>query len=326
MPEAVAPAAPTQTAPSTAKPPAQKLDEGAPKEPPKTEQPTGDDPRELWKKAVKGKAIKHKGVEKPLEEFDPDEAAEMIRRGYGASELVAEAKKRTEQAEKVLSLKKAIEEGDDDAALRAVYELGGERGLKLLDKLRAQVAQRQQETEQMTPREREMAERAARAEEQAAELAREKAAREEAEAKKADEQEMLRTRQEGLQKTQEVLKLVKGFPVEKAEMVLPYVARAWREVLETGAELGRDVPPEAIVKRAEQLFRQSTSGFYAALSPAEQFEFLGEEAVAKLSAELVRRRRGGVAKPAVAAQAPKTKPTGDGRELVGLGDPRYLMR
>jgi len=324
-----APAAPqTPTQPAAPKPAAQPKAPPAPTEPkdakaPETSEPQ-EDPRELWKKAVKGKAIKHKGVEKHLEELDPDEATEMIRRGYGASEMVSEAKKTREQAEQILNLKRAISEGDDDAALQAIYELGGERGIKLLDKLRVQMAQQQEEVEQMTPRERAAREEAQRAKDELTKYQREKAEREAAEARKQDELETATTKRDGMSKVSEVLKLTKGWPAEKGEMVLPFVARAWREAILTGGELGRDVPPEAIVKRAEQLFRQQTSGFYSALSPTEQFEFLGEEAVEALSRELVRRRRGAPAAKPATSTAPKK--TDGGRELIPLGDPRYLMR
>lgn len=321
-----APQAPTQQQPAAPKPPTPA--KAPPSEPKDVKAPEStepqEDPKDLWKKAMKGKVFKHKGVEKHIEELDPDEATEMLRRGYGASELVSEAKKTREQAEQVLSLKKAIAEGDDDAALQAIYELGGERGIKLLDKLRVQMAQQQEEVEQMTPRERAAREEAQRAKEELTKYQREKAEREATEARKQEEVEAATTKRDGMAKVSEVLKLTKGWPAEKGEMVLPFVARAWREAIVTGGELGRDVPPEAIIKRAEQLFRQQTSGFYGALSPTEQFEFLGEEAVEALSRELVRRRRGAPAAAAKPASSPK-KAEG-GRELIPLGDPRYLMR
>ena len=329
MADAPAPAAAPQQQPSQPQqksppPPESKADAKEPKAPPPAAEQSQEDSRELWKRAVKGKSIKHKGTERQLEELDPDEATEMIRRGFGASELVSEAKKTREQAEQVLSLKKAIAEGDDDAALQAIYELGGDRGIKLLDKLRTQMAQQQEEVEQMTPRERAAREEAERAKQELTKYQREKAEREAAEAKKQDEIEAANTKRDGMAKVSEVLKLTKGWPVEKGEMVLPFVARAWREAIVTGGELGRDVPPEAIIKRAEQLFRQHTSGFYSALSPVEQFEFLGEEAVEALSRELVRRRRGAPAAASKPAGAAPKKSDG-GRELILLGDPRYLM-
>ncbi|MDP2271264.1 MAG: hypothetical protein Q8K32_11070 [Archangium sp.] len=332
MPEAIAPvvAPPANTAPAkpvipskpapAAKAPTEAADGKAPAE---TE---GDDvdPKDLWKKATKGRTFKHKGAEKSLEELDPDEAAEYIRRGYGASEMVAEAKKTQSEASKILDLKKAIAEGDDDAALEAIMEIGGKRGLQLLDKLRQSMAAQEEEDAGLTDKERAAMQRAQAAEQKAAELERAEQKRAQEEEQKQYQREEVQTKTEALGKVSELMKLIKGFPPEKKDLLGPYVARAWREAIETGAELGKDVSPEAIIKRAEKLFRGSTSDFYGKLSPTEQFEFLGEEAVAKLSAELVRRRRGGAtaAKPV----PPAPKKTDTGREAPELGDPRYLMR
>lgn len=290
---------------------------------PKT--PAADvDPKDLWRKAVKGKTFTHKGAAKNLEELDPDEATEMIRRGYGASELVKEAKTKSEQAEQVLNLKKAIAEGDDEAALSAVWELAGERGLKLLDRLRGDMAKQQEQDATLTEKERAAIQRAAAAEQRAAELERAEQKRAKDAEEQSFKQEETRTKTEGLAKVGELMKVVKGFPQEKADVLLPFVARAWREAIETGAELGRDVKPEAIITRAEKLFRASTSDFYGKLSPTEQFEFLGEEAVMKLSNELVRRRRGAPSAAKAAPAAPKK--TESTREAPQLGDPAYLRR
>ena len=304
----------------------------APSKPPAAEtkpgdavnEPAGDDvdPRDLWRKATKGRTFKHRGAEKSLEELDPDEATEMIRRGYGASEMVAEAKKTQGEAAKILALKQAISEGDDNAALDAIMEIGGERGLKLLDKLRAQMAQQDEESAGMTDRERAASQRAQAAEQRAQQLERAQAEHAKQQKQQQYAAEEAHVKQEGLQKVGELLKLAKDFPPERAELLMPFVARAWREAIETGAELGRDVNPEAIIKRAEKLFRGSTSDFYGKLSPAEQFEFLGEKAVMRLSGELVRRRSGARVAPAPTA-AQKT-PEARGPDM--LGDPRYLRR
>lgn len=326
MPEAiapvVAPAAPVTAAPAKAAPAKQPLDA---KEPVAAEAKSDDvDPKDLWKKAVKGRTFKHKGADKNLEDLDPDEAVEMLRRGYGASELVAESKKTKAEAEKILNYKKAIEEGDDNAALEAIMEIGGPRGLKLLDKLRQQMAEQQESEESLTETERAAMRRAQAAEQRAAELERAEAKRAEETEQQQWKREEAQTKTEAMGKVNELMKLIKNFPPEKSDLLKPFVARAWRECIEAGDEIGRDVTPEALMKRAEKLFRGSTSDFYAKLSPSEQFEFLGEEAVRKLSSELVRRRNGvpAPARPVVAPSAKKDSP----REAPQLGDPRYLMR
>lgn len=282
------------------------------------------DPRDLWRKATSGKTFKHKGAEKKLEELDPDEAFEMIRRGYGASELVNEAKKTQTEAQKILAAKKAIAEGDDDAALEAILELGGKRGIQLLDRLRSEMAERAKEEETLTPKERELAARLQKTEEEAAQLKRDQQKRQKDEEERSFKAEEAKTKTEALGKVNELFKLLKGFPAEKKDLLGPFVARAWREAIETGAELGRDIDAEAIIKRAEKLFRGSTSDFYGKLSTNEQFDFLGEEAVRKLSIELVRRTKG-APKPAAPAAVPAKKPDST-REAPQLGDPRYLNR
>lgn len=332
MPEAVIappPAAPTGKPAATvtsAKPPP-----GADGKPPASteapkDSPAADDvdPKDLWRKAVKGKTFKHKGADKNLEELDPDEATEMIRRGYGASELVAESKKTKAEADKILGLKKAIEEGDDNAALEAILEIGGKRGLKLLDQLRTQMAQREEEESTLTAAEKAAVQRATAAEEKLAELERAEQKRTKDEEQKQYQREEAQTKTEAMGKVNELMKLLKGFPAERKDLLQPYVARAWRECIEAGDELGRDVSPEALIKRAEKLFRGSTSDFYGKLSPTEQFEFLGEEAVIKLSNELVRRRKGGASPAKPVTPAPKKTETT--RDAPQLGDPRYLLR
>ena len=337
MPEAT-PAAPPPPAAATAKPAAKPVPVAPFAKPPaaattkpvdadgRVTEAAGEedvDPKDLWKRFSKGRTIKHAGKEKALEEFDPDEVPEMLRRGYGASQLVAEANKAKAEAEKVLAYKKAIAEGDDDAALEAIMEIGGERGLRLLDRLRGEMAKQQEESAGLSDKERAALERAQAAEQRAAQLEREQQKRAKDDEQKQAQRDEAQTKQEGLVKVGELMKGLKGFPKEKADLLLPYIARAWREAIETGAELGRDVPSEAVIKRAEALFRGSTQDFYGKLSPAEQYEFLGEEAVVKLSAELVRRRKSTpvAAKP---AQPPASKPAESSK--VELGDPRYLMR
>ncbi len=313
------PVIPSKPAPA-AKPPNEGTEGKAPAE-------TGAedvDPKDLWKKAVKGKTFTHKGAAKNLEEIDPDEAAEYIRRGYGASEMVAEAKKTQSEASKILDMKKAIEEGDDNAALEAMMAIGGKRGLQLLQRLQKEMAAQQEEEAGLTDKERAAMQRAQAAEQKAAELERAEQKRAQEEEQKQYQREEVQTKTEALGKVSELMKLIKGFPAEKKDLLGPYVARAWREAIETGAELGKDVSADAIIKRAEKLFNGSTRDFYGKLSPTEQFEFLGEEAVAKLSAELVRRRRGGATAAKPVPAAPK-KPD-NAREAPELGDPRYLMR
>lgn len=333
MPEAIAPPPP----PAATTPPAKTVtftkpvaDAKPPVATETTKAPEGGaaddvDPKDLWRKAVKGKTFKHKGADKNLEELDPDEATEMIRRGYGASELVAESKKTKAEADKILGLKKAIEEGDDNAALEAIMEIGGQRGLKLLDQLRKQMAERDEAESTLTPAEKAAHDRATAAEQKLAELERDAKKRAQDDEQKQYQREEAQTKTEAMGKVNELMKLLKGFPTEKRDLLQPFVARAWRECIEAGDELGKDVSPETLVKRAEKLFRGSTSDFYAKLSPTEQFEFLGEEAVIKLSNELVRRRKGGVtaAKP---VPPPAQKRTDNARDAPKLGDPGYLTR
>lgn len=290
-----------------------------------TEQkPPAPDVKALWKQAVSGKTIKHRGVEKKLEDFDPDEAADYIRRGFGATELAAESKKAMAEADKVRAYQKRIAEGDDDDALNALVEFGGERSIKLLEGFRQRLAKEQEEVGQMTERERAMhAELQRRDDELRQHQAKEKqrlAAEEEAEGKRV----FAETRTAALKNIGELVKTLDGFPQTKSDALVPFMARAMREAMDLRQELGRDVKPEAIQARAAELFKASTSDFYAGLSTEEQFNFIGQANVAKLSALLVKKLRGApLQQPIIKAPAP-----GNGQAKPGaapkLGDPGYF--
>lgn len=311
-PAAVAPAAPADV--PKAAPDAKPEGEAKP------------DVKALWRQAVGDKSIKHKGVEKKLADFDPDEAADYIRRGFGASEVVAETKKARAEADSILALQRAMAEGDDDAALEALVKFGGERGIKLLEAQRQRIAKEQDEYSQLTERERHFMQQQQQLQEQLrAAQARE---REREEAEKTAQMKAIEaeTRTQALQKASEVAKLIKDFPEAHVAALGPYVAKAWRESIDLGQELGRDVSPKALLARAQELFSASTRDFYAKLTPEEQFQFLGEESVRKLSALLVKRLQG-------AKTVPQQKPTPAAAERTEstssnpqLGSPRYLMR
>lgn len=283
------------------------------------------DVKALWRQAVGDKAIKHKGVEKKLADFDPDEAADYIRRGFGASEVVAETKKARAEADAVLAMQRAMAEGDDDAALDALVKFGGERAIKLLEQQRQRIAKESEEYSQLTERERQFMQQQQQLQEQLRQAQAKEREREEAE--KAAQMKAIETetRTQALTKANELVKLIKDFPEAHVAALGPYVAKAWRESIALGEELGRDVTPKAMLARAQELFQASTRDFYGKLSPEEQFQFLGEESVRKLSAILVKRMHGAKTTqqrptPAVApkAEADSSQPQ--------LGNPRYLFR
>jgi hypothetical protein len=281
------------------------------------------DPKDLWKKAVAGKTFKFKGVEKSLADIDPDEAVEHLRRGFGANEVVAEAKKTKAEAESVLSLRKRLAEGSDDEALDALVQFGGERGLKLLDSLRSRISSEQEQLSKLSDGERQHYEARQRAEQELEHYRKQEAQRKQEEAQREEQSVAAQVKQEAMTKAASLAKLLKGFPASKVDALGPHIARAWQESISLGMELGRDVSPDALVKRAEELFKASTHDFYGGMTPEEQFEFLGEEQVRKLSALLVSRLRGNV-KPAPAKVAPAA-PSRTSTEPM-LGDPRYFSR
>lgn len=324
MPESVAapaaapaPAAPANTTPAP-------LDaKGAPPAAPEEPKP---DPKAKWKDSLKDSPwkVKHKGEERALADFDPEELTSLAQRGYGATKLAEEANKKTAEAEKILAVRKAIEEGDDDAALDAILSIGGKRGVALLQKMQAQQAERESTLKDVPPEVRALIEQNESMQAQMRQWQQQQQQAQRAEQEKAQQALVEKTRSEAQDVALGVVKALK-LPEGMVPAMVPHVARAMREALEVGLELGQDVPPERIAARAQELAQASVFGVLDSLPEAQLYEALGAERVAKLAREHLTRHRMAKqpATPEAARPAPaKEKPL----NVFNLGDPRYLMR
>ena len=293
---------------------------------PKPEATEEVDHKAKWKESLKDSPwkIKHKGQEKALAELDPEELVSYAQRGYGASKLVEEANRSRAEADKVLAAKKALAEGDDEAALEALVELGGKRGLELLQRAQARNAQREDALKDVPPEVRQLLEQNEALSKQVAE-ARRAQERQEQERVRASEAEMLRrTRAEAEEIGGKVLKAL-NLPPEALGHMVPHVARAMREVLELGQELGVDVGPEQIVERARELAHASVFGVLDSVPPQRLYDALGQERVAMLAREFAQRHKQ-MRGNAPAASAPKKTESTSNASVFALGDPRYLRR
>lgn len=297
------------------------------KQPPKTAEtvPEPVDHKAKWKETLKDAPwkLKHKGQEKSLAELDPEELVSYAQRGFGASKLVEEANKTRAEADKVLAAKKALAEGDDDAALEALMELGGKRAVELLSKAQQRNTQREDALKDVPPEVRQLIEQNEAMSKQLAEAKRAQQAQEQERARQAEAEVLKRTRAEAEEIGGQVLKAL-NLPPEALGHMVPHVARAMREVLEVGQELGVDVGPEQIVERARELAHTSVFGVLDSIPQDKLFEALGMERVAKLARELTVRHR--QARPSAAAT---TKPRAEEKQsasVFALGDPRYLRR
>jgi len=282
----------------------------------------------IWKQVAKDKVIKVHGKERKLTDFTIDELSGHVSRGLGATSMVEESKKARAEADKILAIQKKIAEGNDDEALEALFGISGERGIRLLESARQRFAKEAEEESQMTERERQMRAEIQRRDE---ELRQHKTAAQQR-AQQEQEQEQKRVfaevRTKAMGHVTELMKTMTDLSPSRAEALLPYVARATKESIELGQEIGRDISAAAITQRAQELFKASTHDFYDALSPEEQFKFIGLDRVKKLSALYVAHVRGGgkvaaVQKP-IPTQAEK-KPTTTSTDPQ-LGSPQYLSR
>jgi hypothetical protein len=325
MPEAVAAApvaAPATQAPqqnNQAKPPP-VVDEV------KADAPKPVDPKVRWKETLKDTPfkVKHKGEERSLADFDPDEVTGLVQRGYGATKLVEEANKTKAEAEKVLAAKRAIEEGDDETALEAILSIGGKRGVALLQKLQAQEAKREDALKGVPPEVRQLLEHNEKLQAQLREVEVSKRQAEHQEAQRQHQTLMAKTQQEAIELTGNVLKAL-NLPPEATGAFERYTVQAMREAMEVGLELGVDVPPERIAQRAQQLAQQNVFATLDAIPSAHLYDSLGAERVAKLAQEHLSRHRLSKSPQQTQAQTQKQQPK---QEANGyrLGDPKYLMR
>lgn len=282
----------------------------------------------IWKQVAKDKVIKVHGKERKLEDFSLDEVQGHISRGLGASQAIEESKKARAEADKILAIQKKIAEGNDEEALEALFGISGERGIKLLEAARQRFAKEAEEESQMTERERQMRAEIQRRDE---ELRQHKtAAQQRAQQEQEAEQKRVfaEVRTKAMGHVTELTKAMSDLPASHAEALLPYVARATKESMELGQELGRDIKPEAIRQRAQELFKASTHDFYDSMTPEDQFRFIGLDRVKKLSALYVAHVRGGskvaAAQKPIPTQAEK-KPSTTSTDPQ-LGSPQYLSR
>lgn len=335
MPESVAvaaPAAPATPAPAAKEAPTNPFEapKGA-KAPPKAdaapaqaEEPKPD-PKAKWRDSLKDSPwkVKHKGEEKALADFDPEELTSLAQRGYGATKLAEEANKKAAEADKVLAVRRAIEEGDDEAALDAILSIGGKRGVALLQKLQAQQSERESALKDVPPEVRALVEQNEAMQRQLREFQQAQESAKRAEAEKAQQALVEKTRSEAQDVALSVVKALK-LPEGMVPAMVPHVARAMREALEVGLELGQDVPPERIAARAQELAQASVFGVLDSLPEAQLYEALGPDRVAKLAREHLTRHR--MAKQPQAAAAPAKRAPEPTTNVFKLGDPRYILR
>lgn len=320
MPEAItAPVAPAASTTAPAKGEAKPLTVVA--DPPPSA-PEAPDFKARWKDTLKDAPfkIKHKGVERSLSDFDPEEATSLIQRGYGATKQVEEANKVRGEAEKILALKKALDEGDDDSALEALTAFSGKRGIELLQKLQSQQQHREESLKDVPPEVRQLLEQNETLQRQLQEHTRAQAEQKKAEQKKAHEAEVSKARAEAVSLVGDVLKAL-HLPPETAPHMERFAVQAMREALEVGLELGVDVPPEKVAARAHELAQSSVFGVLDSIPAEKLYDSLGAKRVAKLAQEHLQRHRLAKQQPAAPAAAPKRKPA-DGAPRIG--DPRYL--
>jgi len=283
---------------------------------------TKPDAKTHWKTALKDSPwkIRHKGVERSLSDFDPEEATSLIQRGYGATKQVEEANKVRGEAEKILALKKALDEGDDESALEALTAFSGKRGIELLQKLQSQQQHREESLKDVPPEVRQLLEQNETLQRQLQEHTRTQAEQKKAEQKKAHEAEVGKARAEAVNLVGDVLKAL-NLPPETAPYIERFAVQAMREALEVGLELGVDVPPAKVAARAHELAQSSVFGVLDSIPHGKLYDALGEKRVDQLSREFVRRHKQTKQQSATPAPAPEQKPANG---VPRIGDPRYL--
>lgn len=219
-------------------------------------------------------------------ELDPDVDAVFgfANRGYGATQLVEEAKAEKAKAAEILKLKEQLDGDDPEAALAALQKLGGRHTEQLAMRIAREKFQRAQEEEQLSERERYFKQQA---EQQQAELRRYK----EIEAQRAREAEEQNYKKEFTSLQAELLQQAVGIAKAlrmteaQAPSILPRIARHMRAAKAAGV----DVLPEQIAAEVQAEVDGEWQERTNAMSPEQRYDFHGPEYVKSLIREHMKR-------------------------------------
>lgn len=345
MPEPVAPAAPS-AAPAAAKPatPAPKppAPNGAPSAVAKAPKPApvGDDSpaapeaddwndetdkptlEKLLKKYSKKDPrarVKVRGEEKGVESLDDFLGVITdAQRGRGANKVVEEAKAQAAKAQKVIELRERAAAGDPEA----LQELAGPQIFQQLEAFRKQQAEEQNLMAQMSEPEKLLFSELQQARALIAQREQADAQAQQQREQHAHEQRIANVKAEAKEVARSIIAGL-NLPPEKMDVVGPFAIRAMREATELGLELGKDVPPEAIMRRAQEEMTGVVNNVIGGLKPAQLADFLGPDRLRELATEYMNRRRGAGGRPAPEGPLASKKQPEPSAEI---GTPGYLLR
>lgn len=236
-----------------------------------------------------------KGEERGIE--SPDDLASLFtdaQRGRAATKTVEETKaqaaKLAEREKSVEAARAAFESGDPDAIARALESLGGGKAFHGVRAMMERQAEREKAIAELTPIERQLLQERESLMAERDQWQNERKQHDEA-AKQAEEAKTIAgVRREATERATHILTTLK-LPPEKLDVLGPHLITAMREAAEVGLELGRDVGPEQLLEYAQQRAAEVSTGFFTGLTPAQQYDALGEKTLAGLVREHLKRSK-----------------------------------